>query len=108
MYHKKEGKFYTICMVTKVATICVRYVPQKRRQVLYYTFGHKSCHYLFTLCTTKKKASSTLYVWSQKLPLFVYAMYHKKEGKFYTIRLVTKVATFCVRYVPQKSRQVLY
>ena len=37
MYHKKEGKFYTIRLVTKVATICVRYVPQKRRQLMYYT-----------------------------------------------------------------------
>merc|ERR1712020_381635 len=102
MYHKKEGKFYTIHLVMKVATFCVLYVPQKRRQVLYYMFGHESCHFLCTLSTTKKKASSILYVRSRKLPLFVYSMYHKKEGKFYTICLVTKVATFCVRYVPHQ------
>ena len=57
-------------------------------------YGHESCHFLCTLCTTKKKASSILYVWSQKLPLFVYAMYHKKEGKIYTILWSRKLPLF--------------
>ena len=53
MYHKKVGKFYTICMITKVK-LCVHYVTQKSRQVLYYTYAPESCHFLCRLYTTKK------------------------------------------------------
>ena len=42
-----------------------------------------------------------------KLPLFVYAMYHKKVGKFYTI-LMVKSCHFLCMLCTKKSKQVLY
>ena len=98
-------------MLMKSANNFVHFVPQKRRQLMYYTYAHEKCQYFCTLCTTKKKATYVLYICSWKVPIFLYARYvaQKRRQLMYYTLAHEKFQYFCMLCTTKKkATYVLY